>query len=116
MASQASPSQDRDLYADRRLHPRVEVALPAFLRADFDRHAVQIVDLSNGGAKLTCAAELASGTSVTLHCGTLSRAAVVRWQNAEFVGIAFETELDPRDVRALIARSHAMTDRMAPPK
>ena len=34
--------QDCDPFADRRVYPRVPVALPAFLQADGERHAVQI--------------------------------------------------------------------------
>jgi hypothetical protein len=37
---------------------------------------------------------------------------VVRWQNGGLVGICFDSELDARDVRALIARSDALATRM----
>ncbi len=79
MASSVPFPQDRDPYADRRVYPRVPVALPAFLQADGERHSVQILDLSPGGAKLDCPASLTVGTAVVLDCGTLARAAVVRW-------------------------------------
>lgn len=109
-ASVPSP-QGIDPYADRRAYPRVEVALPAFLQANGERHAVQILDLSAGGAKLDCPVNLASGTAVILDCGTLGRAAVVRWQNAGILGLCFDSELDSRDVYALIDRSKALTAR-----
>jgi hypothetical protein len=112
MARSVSPSQDRDPYADRRTYPRVEVALPAFLQVDFERHSVQLLDLSNGGAKLTCAARFPSGTAVMLDCGTFSRSGVVRWQSDKFLGLSFDSELDARDVSDLIARSRALSDRM----
>ena len=89
--------------------PRVEVALPAFLQAGGERHSVQILDLSAGGAKLDCPVALPSGTAVILDCGTLGRAAVVRWQTAGALGICFDSELDPRDVSALAERSKALT-------
>lgn len=94
--------------ADRRLHPRVPVALPAFLQAEGKRHPVHLMDLSAGGAKLKCAATLASGTKVILDCGTLGRAAVVRWQNEGLIGLCFESELDAREVAALMDRSRAL--------
>ena len=112
MAKPAPVPEDNDPYADRRLHPRVSVAVPAFLQAKGERHFVHIVDLSAGGARLKCTAKLATGTAVTLDCGRLGRAAVVRWQNDGLVGLCFNRELDPRDVSALIDRSHALAARM----
>ncbi len=116
MASTVPASKGADPYADRRLYPRVEVALPAFLQAEGERHFVQILDLSAGGAKLNCAVGLASGTAVTLDCGTLARSAVVRWQNEGVMGICFDRELDARDVSALAARSSALASRMNTPR
>lgn len=101
-------SSDPDPFADRRLHPRVMVALPAFLQAIGARHSVQILDLSSGGAKLSFAESLTPGTKVLLDCGALACSAVVRWQNGGQLGLAFEAELDPRDVAALMRRSQAL--------
>lgn len=112
MASTLPSTQDSDPYADRRVYPRVPVALPAFLLANDERHAVQILDLSPGGAKLDCPASLLAGTAVILDCGTLCRAAVVRWQSAGVVGLRFDSELDAREASALIDRSRAMAARM----
>ena len=103
------PTKDCDPYADRRIYPRVPVALPAFLQVNGKRHAVHLLDLSAGGAKLNCPVVLAAGTVVTLDCGTIGRSAVVRWQNAGVVGLCFDSELDARDVSALIERSKALT-------
>jgi PilZ domain-containing protein len=108
MAKPFPSAQGADPYADRRVHPRVEVALPAFLQAGTERHHVQIVDLSPGGAKLDCPAKITTGTAVTLDCGTLARTAVVRWQNGAVLGLCFDSELDARDVSALIERSKAL--------
>ena len=112
MTSSVPTHQDRDRNADRRVYPRVPVALPAFLQANGERHAVQILDLSPGGAKLDCPASLSVGTAVILDCGTLCRAAVIRWQCAEVMGVCFESELDVREASALIERSKAMAVRM----
>jgi hypothetical protein len=112
VASFIPSPQDCDPYADRRVYPRVPVALPAFLQAGGERHAVQILDLSPGGAKLDCPASLPSGTAVILDCGTLGRPAVVRWNSAGVMGICFDSELDARDVAALIDRSNALDARM----
>ena len=112
MASSVPAPEDCDPYADRRVYPRVAVALPAFLQANGERHFVQLLDLSPGGAKLDCPASLATGTAVTLDCGTLGRTGVVRWQNGGLLGICFDSELDARDVRALIGRSDALATRM----
>jgi hypothetical protein len=84
------------------------VALPAFLQADEKRHSVQLLDLSAGGAKLDCAANLAVGATVTLDCGMLRRDAVVRWQNGSVFGVCFDGELDGREISALIERSKAL--------
>lgn len=108
MASSAPSSELSDPFADRRVYPRVPVALPAFLQANGKRYSVQILDLSAGGAKLNCAKKLASGTTVVLDCGTLGRQAVVRWQNGDALGLCFDRELDPRDVSALAERSQAL--------
>ncbi len=114
MMASSLPSPDDRAYADRRAYPRVDVALPAFLQANGERHSVRIVDLSAGGAKLDCPAKLAAGTAVVLDCGSLGWAAVVRWQNGGLVGICFDKELDPRDVAALANRSNALAARMKP--
>jgi hypothetical protein len=103
---------NHDPYEDRRVYPRVPVALPAFLQANEERHAVRLLDLSPGGAKLDCAASLPTGTAVILDCGTLGRGAVVRWNSAGVMGICFDSELDARDVAALIDRSRALDVRM----
>lgn len=112
MASSAPSPQDRDPFADRRVHPRVPVALPAFLDTGGRRHSVQMLDLSAGGVKLNCSASLSAGSTVMLDCGTFGRAAVVRWQNGEFLGLSFESELNDREMAALIDRSSALTARM----
>lgn len=112
MASSVPAPQDSDPFADRRVYPRVTVALPAFLQANGERHHVQILDLSAGGAKLDCSLSLPTGTEVTLDCGTLGRTAVVRWGGGGVVGICFDRELDARDVSALVARSNALEARM----
>ena len=101
--------EDSDPFADRREHARVAVALPAFLSANGQRQSVQLLDLSSGGAKLSCSAEIAVGTAVIFQCGTLGCAALVRWQTAGFLGLCFESELDVREVAALNERSKALT-------
>ena len=79
--------------------------LPAFLQANGARHAVQLLDVSAGGARINCPASLAVGTPVILDCGMLARPAVIRWQNAGIMGVKFDSELDERVVTALIERS-----------
>jgi len=114
MGSPVPSPQDDDPYADRRVYPRVEVALPAFLQVDGERHSVQLLDLSPGGAKLNYPAKLPTGTAVMLDCGTLGRSAVVRWQNGGLLGLCFDSELDARELSALVARSKALAARMGP--
>jgi PilZ domain-containing protein len=109
MASFLQSLRDDAPFADRRAYPRFEVALPAFLQAEGERHAVQILDLSAGGARLDCPIGLPTGTKVILDCGTLACAAVVRWQTGEALGVCFERELDGREVSALVDRSKALT-------
>jgi len=112
MANPAPSPQESDPYADRRVYPRVGVALPAFLQAEGERHPVHLLDVSAGGAKLSCTVSLSSGTAVVLDCGTLGRSAIVRWQNDGVLGLCFDSELDAREVTALIARSNALATRM----
>ncbi len=108
----ASTVPSPDDFADRRAYARVEVALPAFLQSNGARHSVQLLDLSLGGAKLDCALDLPVGSEVMLDCGTLGRPAIVRWKSVGVLGICFESELDERDVSALVARSRALATRM----
>jgi hypothetical protein len=82
--------------------------MPAFLQANGERHAVHLIDLSAGGAKLNCPAPLPTGTAVVLDCGTLGRSAVVRWQTGGMLGLCFDSELDEREVTALTTRSRAL--------
>lgn len=112
MASLVPAPQDSDPFADRRVYPRVSVALPAFLQVKGARHAVHLLDVSAGGAKLNCSVSLASGTAVQLDCGTVAREGVIRWQNGEQLGLAFDSPLDERSVAALIDRSTALAARM----
>jgi hypothetical protein len=104
----ASKFENSVPYDDRRAFPRVPVAMPAFLHANGERHAVHILDLSAGGAKIKCSATLSTGTAVVLDCGTLGRSAVVRWRRDGALGLCFDSELDAREVTALIARSIAL--------
>ena len=108
MVSSAPVPQDSDPYADRRVYPRVPVALPAFLLVDGKRRSAQILDVSAGGAKLNCPASFTVGAAVMLICGTLSRSAVIRWQNDGLLGLCFDSELDAREVIALNDRSSAL--------
>jgi hypothetical protein len=112
MASSAPSSQDSDPYADRRAAPRVSVALPAFLQVDGERHSVQLLDLSSGGAKLNLSAVLPVGSTIILDCGTFVRPALVRWQRGDFAGVSFDGELNAREIAALLDRSKALTSRM----
>lgn len=110
----ASSLPSPDDFADRRAHPRVEVALPAFLEANGERHSVQLLDLSSGGTKLSCSISLPAGSEVILDCGTFIRSAIVRWQGPGVLGLCFASELDAREVAAMADRSNALADRMAP--
>lgn len=108
MAKPEPVPQDQDPFADRRVYTRVPVALPAALQAGAVRHSVQLIDVSPGGAKLNCAVCVPVGTAVTLDCGSLACAAVVRWQNGGLMGLMFDSELNSRVVSALTERSKAL--------
>ena len=112
MASPNPIAQASDPFADRRVYPRVPVALPAFVQCGTERHYAQIVDLSAGGAKLSGATDLPIGAAVVVDCGGLCRPATVRWGNEGLVGVSFASELDPRDLTALVKRSAALEARM----
>lgn len=109
----ALPAAEPDPYADRRLHPRVSVALPAFLILGGRRYPVQIVDLSSGGAKLDCGSALVvAGAVVTLNWGGASGQGTIRWREGRMAGISFSAELDARDVADLARRSEALAARL----
>jgi hypothetical protein len=114
MASPLPSPEQTDPYAERRSCPRVPVALPAFIQAGGERHGAQLLDLSSGGAKVSCPASLPVGSTVTLDCGTLGREAVVRWHNGAVVGLCFKSALDDRDVWSLLERSEMLAARMKP--
>lgn len=69
---------------------------------------MHLLDLSAGGAKVKCRADVSVGTAVILDCGTRGCAAVVRWQNEGTLGLCFDSALDAREVSALIDRSRAL--------
>ncbi len=104
MASRAP----QDIAENRRAYPRVAVAMPAFLQVGGQRYAVQLLDLSAGGAKVSGPAAVSSGTAVALDCGTLRRSAVVRWHNGGTLGLCFDSQLDARELTALAARANAL--------
>lgn len=108
MAILSPREETSDAYADRRTYARTELSLPAFLQANGERHSVHLLDLSAGGAKLKCRADVSVGTAVILDCGTRGCAAMVRWQNDGILGLCFDSPLDERDVSALIDRSRAL--------
>ena len=108
MAGASPDGQKIDPFADRRLYSRTELALPAFLQGNGKRHAVHLIDVSAGGAKLSCPANLEVGNPVVLDCGTLAHSAVIRWRNGDLMGLVFNTPLAAREVSALIDRSEAL--------
>ena len=109
MMPTAVPSTDACAAHDAcRSHPRVPVALPGFVHVGGERYAVQIVDISSGGAKVTGNAVFAVGTPVMLTSGTLGLAATIRWQSDRIMGVRFDVELDDRVLATQIVRSKAI--------
>lgn len=104
-----------DPFADRREAPRVAVALAGFMTFDGKRRSVQLLDVSAGGAKLTCPDEVpAMGATIDLDCGTVRRVATVRWTGGATAGVSFDCNLDDREQAALVERSNALDQRMNP--
>lgn len=89
----------------------------AFLQIDGERHAVLLLDLSAGGAKLNCPATLSTGTAVVLDCGTLCRSALVRWQTGGVLGSrrleALAIHLHAPSWDSALGSSHNATPAMA---
>ena len=85
--------------------------MPAFLEINGGRHSVQMLDLSAGGVKLSFPIPVPAGTAVTLDCGTFSRSAVARWHRDGQLGLSFGSELNGREMAALVDRSSALTAR-----
>jgi|SRR5438094_440512 len=108
MATVAPSAEGCAVREERRSHPRIVVALPAFVHVDGVRHAVQLLDLSPAGARLKCTMVFPIGTKVRLDCGTLGRAAVIRWQDGDLIGVGFDIALDEHTVTVQVQRSKAL--------
>ena len=108
MATLAPSAEGSAAREERRGHSRVVVALPAFVHVDGVRHAVQLLDLSPAGARLKGTVVFPVGTKVRLDCGTLGRAAVIRWQDGDLIGVGFDVALDEHTVAVQVQRSKAL--------
>jgi hypothetical protein len=86
--------------ADRRRYRRVEVNLPGklFVPAVSQEYACSVIDLSPGGANITCDAEIALDTQIVLYANTFGRfeGSIVRREGANagvrFVSTALKRE------------------------
>ena len=71
--------------------PRIEAGAWATLREGANSYRLRTCDISQGGAKLECAAPLAMHDEVVLSLvGLPPQPAVVRWVNGGFIGISFK--------------------------
>lgn len=74
--------------------PRIEANCYASIRDDGVQHRARLRDISQGGAKLECAAELRGGTHVVASiAGLPAIAAVVCWSDGSHVGLSFNRVL-----------------------
>lgn len=74
--------------------PRIEVACAASVREDGSVHRVQVVNISQGGLKVTTSAQLAIGSDVIVTLAALEPiAGVVRWRQNSDYGVTFNRAL-----------------------
>ncbi len=93
---------------ERRRHDRLPTR--AFISVTCPRgvFTATMADISQGGARLLGVPEgmLARETPVTLYCGRLVIAAVVRWLIDDTCGVAFSAELTEAEIEAV--RRHGL--------
>lgn len=115
--------------ADRRRYRRVEVKLPGklFVPAITQEYPCTVIDLSPGGANITCDAELALDTQIVLYANTFGRfeGSVVRREGSNagvrFVSTALKRERTAEQLtlfmnRALLDDTDLRRDDRAPTK
>jgi methyl-accepting chemotaxis protein len=92
---------------DRRAEPRRRIGLAATLQAGGQAHAVQIENISPGGAALTGAPALRDGSEATLEVPGLRRRLVGRVLGSEsgLLRLRFTQEVPMREVAALMPRA-----------
>jgi hypothetical protein len=74
--------------------PRIETDCAATVRHEADVHAARVVNISQGGAKIECAAKLPLGPQVVIRISGLEPCqAVVRWNDGGHYGITFNRVL-----------------------
>jgi hypothetical protein len=74
--------------------PRIEVACAASVREDGSVHRVHVVNISQGGLKVTTSAQLAIGSDVIVTLAGLEPiAGVVRWRQNSDYGVTFNRAL-----------------------
>lgn len=88
--------------------PRLGVGLPAVMRVGVRVHPVTVCDISQGGLKFRAIESTAAGQKLVFRiAGLPPLAGSVRWRDASYAGIAFETPLP----LAVLAQWAAETDR-----
>ena len=88
------------LSSGRRRNGRARLGIPADVETVSGLYSCKIVDLSCGGAKITCKAPLRVGRSVRLRIGEEDVFADIVWSHEPAAGLLFERPLD----EALIVR------------
>lgn len=81
------------LSSGRRRNGRARLGIPAHIETVAGMHPCKVVDLSCGGAKVSCAAPLRIGRSVRLRLADEDVFADIVWSRAPHAGLLFERAL-----------------------
>lgn len=96
--------------------PRFAVRCPADLRSEGRRHAVHLVNLSQGGARMEADCALERDQLVTLAVpGLPERQGGVRWSHDGTLGIAFVEPLAFEELGPWLAEKEGDGDTLPPP-
>ena len=86
------------LPVSRRDQKRARVWLAGVIGGTDWQQDVRVRDLSEGGALLSCEMPPPLDAEISLFCGTMEIHARVAWVGNNFVGLAFSSPIDPRDL------------------
>ena len=92
-------------------HRRFPTDYPVTVLSDGGMHSGRVVDVNQGGARLTGLSHLKRGDQILVQVLTDRVRAVVRWQGADRTGVSFPTLLPPRLVDTIRHATRASAPR-----
>lgn len=92
----------------RRSVPRAHAPLNALLRTQKSDHAVELIDLSRTGARVSGACFLAQGQQVTFQVETLRVAGEIIWVMKNDCAVEFDTPIAADEVNRVRASANLL--------